>query len=212
MVDLETTGTCSDRHGILQISAVRFNLQTGEVDTNFFDQCLTLPPWRSWDEGTRRWWSQQKRSTLMDILARARDPREVINEFCTWAYPAGSMRMWAKPVHFDFTFVKSYCHDFDLIVPFHYRHVRDVNTFVEGLYYPYEPLDIAEIEFEGPHHNALFDTLHQIKFLLEAIKRRNQPKEISSNVIDVTPTGGPASADEAAGVQVGADGGAEAAG
>lgn len=48
MVDLETTGTSPDETAIIQISAVRFNLLTAEVDPNVFDMCLTMPPGRYW--------------------------------------------------------------------------------------------------------------------------------------------------------------------
>ena len=75
MVDLETTGTSPDETAIIQIAAVRFNLQTGEVDPNVFDMCLSIPPRRYWDEGTRAWWSKMP-DVLMDIWQRQRPPEQ----------------------------------------------------------------------------------------------------------------------------------------
>ena len=172
MVDTETTGTRADRNGLLQISAVRFNLKTQAVDHNFFDECLWIPPWRSWDEGTKTWWGTQKRDVLQSILSRAQDPAQVMDRFVAWAAPANSMRMWAKPSHFDFNFIASYCTDFNLPVPFHYRNVTDMRSFIDALTFPNEPFDQNSVVFDGDVHNALFDVLHQIKVLFEAVKAR----------------------------------------
>lgn len=165
MIDIETTGTLPDRHAIIQIAAVRFNLETGDVSTDFFDRCLALAPHRSWDEGTRHWWMGQKRSTLQGIFDRMEDPRKVFEEFCTWAYPAGSMKFWSKPSHFDFNFISSYCHDYGKPNPFHFRVATDMNSYLRGLYAPNE-VPKLDVPFKGPVHNALYDTLHQIKVLL----------------------------------------------
>ena len=108
MVDIETTGTMPDRGAILQLSAVKFNLQTREVDPNFFDRCLTIPPHRGWDEGTRTWWNQQKPSVLKGILQRAEPYRDVVQDFAKWAYQKPGLRFWAKPTTFDFMFTAAY--------------------------------------------------------------------------------------------------------
>lgn len=161
MVDLETTGTLPDRNAIIQISAVKFNLKTMEVSPDFFDQCLTVPKHRSWDEGTRKWWSKQM-VTLDAIQDRARPWQDVFIEFVEWAYPMGSLRFWSKPTHFDYNFISSYCHDLDLYQPFSYREATDMNSFLRGLYFP-DPVKKLELEFQGVAHNAIDDTLHQIK-------------------------------------------------
>ena len=75
MVDLETTGTSPDETAMIQLAAVKFNLAEGTVDsTDMFNRCLSIPPKRFWDEGTRQWWGQQKREILLDIYARMEDP------------------------------------------------------------------------------------------------------------------------------------------
>ena len=61
MLDIETTGTQPDRAAIIQIGAVKFNLETGAVSNHFFNRSMELPPWRAWSEDTRSWWMQQKR-------------------------------------------------------------------------------------------------------------------------------------------------------
>jgi hypothetical protein len=173
MVDLETTGVLPDRTAILQISAVQFSLERREVLHNFFDRCLLLPPHRHWQESTRQWWASQRLETFQNISARGEPWRDVISAFWDWAMPANSLRLWAKPSHFEFPFLSSYFNDADLTNPFHYRQVNDLNSFIRGLWYPEPPPDLErEIEFTGPAHNALFDTLHQIKVLFAHCDRR----------------------------------------
>ena len=164
MVDLETTGTQPDRTGILQIAAVKFNLKTRAVCPVFFDQCLHLPPHRFWSADTMQWWNRQKSSTLKDIMGRAREPKDVIHEFAKFGYDSPGMNFWSKPTTFDFMFVASYFSDFGLINPFHYRDTKDLNTFLSGLHYPN---DVPEIKWDmtGDAHNALNDTLAQLKWL-----------------------------------------------
>lgn len=178
MVDLETTGTDSGRHGILQISAWRFGLNDGEIDPNPFNRCLWKPPHRSWDEGTRNWWhNPERRATLNSILARAEDPHTVMNDFVEWCRPQESPVFWSKPTHFDFPFIQSYCADYQLVMPFHYRMAQDMNTFIRGIHFPDEAPALT-VKFEGAAHDALFDTLNQIQVLWVHLKARGvQAKE-----------------------------------
>jgi DNA polymerase III epsilon subunit-like protein len=164
MVDIETTGTNPDRAAILQISAVKFNLHERTVCHDFFDRCLSIPPHRFWDEGTRNWWMQQKRSVIADIFQRAENPREVVQDFADWSNPPSTYRFFSKPTHFDFSFVASYFHDYGLPNPFHYRVATDMNSYLRGLYAPNEVPEL-DVPFKGDKHNGLHDTLHQIKVL-----------------------------------------------
>ena len=166
MVDLETTGTSPERTAIIQIAAVKFNLETGAVcATDMFNRCLNLPGWRYWAEDTRSWWMTSNRGVLETIFPRMEDPRIVFEDFCKWAYPAGSLRFWGKPTHFDFSFIQSYARDYGMPMPFHYRTANDLNSWLRGRYFP-DPVPNLEVEFVGKQHDAIFDVLHQIKVLL----------------------------------------------
>lgn len=168
MVDLETTDTDPTRGAILQIAAVRFNLDERTVDVEgMFDRCLRMPPWRRWSEPTREWWSRQDPAILGAILQRGEDPGTVVEAFIRWAEatPAGkALRFWGKPTHFDFSFLSSYFHDFAWSNPFHYREATDMNSFLRGMYYP-QGVPKLDIPFVGDAHNALFDVLNQIQTL-----------------------------------------------
>lgn len=170
MVDIETTGTQPDRAGILQIGAVKFNLETRQVDPNFFDRCLTVPNNRSWSEDTRAWWNQQKPSVLKDIKARAEPHQLVIPAFAQWAYQTPGLRFWAKPTTFDFMFVASYFADAELLNPFHYRNAVDLNSFAKGLFYG-DPAGVPTIPARdmGDAHNAVNDCLMQLQYVYDLI-------------------------------------------
>jgi len=167
MVDIETTGLQPDRHAILQIAAVRFNAETREVDPQFFDKCLTMPAYRSWDEGTRRWWSQQSPTVYNSIISRAEPYADIMAQFQQWYNENPNIRFWAKPTHFDFMFLASYFSDCDLASPMNYRTAKDMNSFIQGLYGHEEvPQDVeAGVSIDGAAHNALNDCFWQLKVL-----------------------------------------------
>lgn len=174
MVDIETTGVQPDRAAILQIAAVKFNIQTREVCSDFFNASLTMPPHRFWSEDTLAWWMKQKRGVLENIRATARPYRDVINEFADWGYKSQGIRFWAKPTTFDFMFCASYFADEKLANPFSYRKATDMNSFINGLYFPATPPEI-QVAMEGDAHNALNDVFWQMKVLFAHIDQAAQP-------------------------------------
>jgi DNA polymerase III alpha subunit (gram-positive type) len=172
MVDIETGGLSPDKHPMLQLAAVKFNLLTGEVDDTYFDRWLVTPETRSWDPDTRHWWSKMP-DILSRIEARAEPIEPVLIDFQEFVCKEGpSIRFWAKPLSFDYPFVQSYFREAGLAMPFHYRLARDMNTYMaaikdRGGYADHNDVDVP---FVGPQHNALFDVIHQIKVLLQSRK------------------------------------------
>ena len=116
MVDIETTGLHPNRNAMIQLAAVKFDLKENKIG-GVFNQCLTIPPNRSWDEGTREWWLRDKREILQRILREGRYYRDVLKEFIEFCSD-GSYRFWSKPLSFDYPFVQSYCHDYEVAMPF----------------------------------------------------------------------------------------------
>lgn len=168
MVDLETTGLSFDKTAVIQIAAVRFNLKEGTVDHQFFDRCLWIPPGRYWDEDTRNWWLKDKREILHSIMQRGEDPRVVLEDLQKWA--GQDSTFYSKPSHFDHSFLSSYYNQYGLSNPFAFYKAQDLRSFVNGLYYPKPAIDwTKKLEFNGPVHNALYDTLHQVRALFAAV-------------------------------------------
>lgn len=166
MIDLETTGLDFARTNIIQIAAVRFNLQERTIDHTFFDRCLLPAPGRFWDEDTRTWWLKDKRTILQSIMQRAESVKPVLEALQLFA--GSNAVLWAKPSHFDHSFLASYYAQYELAIPFHFREVQDMNSFIRGRYFPNKPPNLVElVPFNGPVHNALMDTLHQISTLFK---------------------------------------------
>ncbi len=170
MVDIESTGLSPDDSAMIQLAAVKFNLQEKTIDTSsMFNRSLAIPTKRYWDEGTRQWWSEQKRSILMEIYANMQDPKEVMQEFVNWVgyTPLIPHRFWAKPVHFDYPFVQSYLSQFGIPNPFHFRWATDVNSYIRGS--ARNPgVEQFKTEFKGDAHNAIYDVINQIDALFQA--------------------------------------------
>lgn len=195
MVDIESTGNQNyERYGIIQIAAVKFNYKTEQVDADVFDRCLRLHPGREWDVGTRQWWAKQG-NVLAQIEARAEDPHTVIHDFYQWLlkdWPSERQegrQFWAKPTSFDHPFLVSYFKMFGYDMPCLFRYCRDLNSFMAGLKGdPAHPdFEGQEPQFQGDQHNALHDTLHQIRLLFAMKHMTTQgvilpplPKEIAA--------------------------------
>lgn len=171
MVDLESTGVRSGYSGILQIGAVKFNLATGEVDPNVFDRCPALLPNRFWDEGTRDFWSKHQK-VYQSIVMRQEEPRRVFEDFAEWVSGHSTpLRFWAKPITFDWPLLTSHFEQLGMEMPFFYRTVRDVNTFIaacNGNSADHVNMQHLEDSHNGPLHNALSDCVLQIKMVFEA--------------------------------------------
>lgn len=171
MIDIETTGTHPEHNAVIQIAAVRFNLNEKTVDANsMFDRCLAVAPHRFWEESTRTWWHGKNFKVFRHICSRMEDPGTVMKAFLDWSVSHKTdepQRFWGKPTHFDYSFMQSYFRQFGLPIPYHYRHARDMNTFIAGLAGNPQHREL-NVDFVGDAHNALHDALHQIKILFAA--------------------------------------------
>ncbi len=189
MVDIETTGTTSfDHTAMIQLAAVKFSYGSEDVCGDFFNASLSIPPNRFWDKGTEAWWKKQKPHILQNIIATARPPEQVMREFHAWLlkdYPSNTddgLRFWSKPTHFDFSFIASYFNQYGLQNPCHYRSARDLNSFMAGMAGAGDTLNMEkQVAFHGDEHNALDDTLFQIKMLFAAKNRFTSMEVLSAN-------------------------------
>lgn len=185
MLDIETTGTDSANCAIIQISAVRFNLQLGTVGHDFFDRCLMIPQTRFWQEGGRDFWIKRK-ELYNSMLPRMEDPHAVLKALVEWC--GGQRTLWAKPSHFEFPFLEGYFRRYEMQTPFFYRSVNDQNSFFRGLYWPESPPDFErELPFQGTLHDGLSDTLHQLKVLFHTVNHAKLRREGKLEVVGQGP-------------------------
>ena len=178
MIDVETTGLNPHLNGIIQISAIKFNLEERKVGP-MFDKCPSLLPFRQWDQGTRSFWMEKNRDVYADIVARVEDGPTVYRDFFQWfrrdPQPEDTgIRAWMKPTHFDWGFVASHMQQVDLPMPVHYRYARDLNSFMAGLTGKPDHVSVEqEVPFPkgGKEHNALHDCAWQIDQLFHAVQK-----------------------------------------
>ena len=172
MIDLETTGTQPERAGILQLAAVRFDYASGQIDPNMFNAAMSPAPGRLWDFSTIVWWREEAgRMAHLNTLMKTGRPADVVmKELIAWVgNPSQPVRMWAKPTSFEGPFLSSLFEQLGMQNCFHYRHMRDINTWISALRGdPAQDRSAVEVPFEGQPHNALFDALHDVRVLLAA--------------------------------------------
>jgi hypothetical protein len=170
MVDTETTDTNPHTGGIFQLSAVKFNYQTGEIGGTF-DRFPSLLPFRRWNEGTRHFWQVDNRELYQQIIAKEEAPEPVFRDFRAFASdgPENGYRFWAKPTTFDWGFVASHFEQLGMPMPFHYRYARDLNTFIAALHGGADHVNIEDqVTNMGQKHNGVHDCAYQIDCLFHA--------------------------------------------
>lgn len=170
MVDVETTGTNPGVNGIIQLSAILFNLKEKKVGP-CFDVCPSILPLRSWCMDTREFWMVKNRSVFETIVARQEDGQTAFLKFFHWVREHNPTHFWAKPLSFDWPFVASSMEQCGLPMPMHYRYARDMNSYMAGLNGCADhPIVEKEVPFPagGSQHNALHDCGWQIDQLFYA--------------------------------------------
>lgn len=170
MVDVETTGTNPAYAAVIQIGAIKFNYDTGEIGGTF-NRCLEMAPGRFWSEGTKAFWAKQPAHVLGDIVKRAEPAEQVLRDFSLFAAdgaPYGGYRFWAKPLSFDWPMIASHMEQYGMQMPFAFWQARDVRSFISGLLGCPQNVDMNHITLAGDAHNALYDCALQLKQLFAA--------------------------------------------
>lgn len=138
MVDLETLGTKSDST-IIQISAIAFDIKTGEYfDT--FNQIAdisknTLP--LKVTGSTLQWWVNTNKELFADILNGGHVSSEQVlrnfNDWITSLHLAGveNIFLWGNGILFDNVMIRHQFENVDFEYPIFYRNDRDLRTLVE---------------------------------------------------------------------------------
>lgn len=186
MCDIETTGLKPDRNHIIQVCAVRFNLQTQEYDPNLFDVCLDpdMASFRNVCPNTMAWWADPERQPIWEkIQANKFNPSLALMAFANWLNTGARLVFWGNRNGFDYMFLQSYFADFNVPFPFNYWDSKDLLSYTEGLCegagVPF--IKKNSLEFVGTKHNAKDDTLHQLKYLLHVEQVVKEKKDANNN-------------------------------
>lgn len=172
MVDLETMGKKYNAP-IVAIGAVVFDPATGSIGESFY-KVVCLESSVNWgaviDPSTVIWWlkqSSEARSAIVnDDAIPLQDALLQFREFVSDNVAGGSKKaqVWGNGASFDNSILRS---SYDCIAedyPWEYWNDRDVRTMVElGQAISFDPK--TTIPFEGSHHNALADAIHQARYV-----------------------------------------------
>ena len=186
MCDIETTGVKPDRNHIIQICAVRFNLQAQQYDPNLFEVCLDpdRAAFRHFCPNTMAWWNDPERQPILEkIQANKFNPSLALMAFANWLNTGARLVFWGNRNGFDYMFLQSYFADFNVPFPFNYWDSKDLLSYTEGLCegagVPF--IKKNSLEFVGTKHNAKDDTLHQLKYLLHVERVVKEKKGANNN-------------------------------
>ena len=174
MTDIETLGTDSDST-IIQISAVAFDITTGETK-DYFNQIVNIER----NEGdlkvtarTIKWWLNSHPELLVELLNKGElSSEEVLNNFYEWLgqFEVENTYLWGNGILFDNKMIQHQFEAIGLSYPIHYRNDRDVRTILELAAHK---LGVSEKEIKNlvndkivdarhTPHNALHDCYYQV--------------------------------------------------
>jgi hypothetical protein len=175
MVDIETLGTGSDAT-IFQISAIAFDIKTGEYISTFnriadIEKNLYLKV----DGSTLKWWLNTNKELLSELLNKGKgSSEELLNDFYEWLISKSednkNIYLWGNGILFDNKMIQHQLEDEGLDYPIYYRNDRDVRTLVD---LAGEKLGISEKELKSMYddealikHDAFDDVKYQINLVV----------------------------------------------
>lgn len=170
MIDLETLATTADAV-IMSLGAVRFSLETNEIDTeNAFYVSLSIEDnlqlGRRIDESTLIWWMQQSVQAQGVFHEAKHSLHTALPDFAEWFAPTADALVWSNGADFDLPMLAHIMRQIGVEVPWHYANSRCVRT--------YRNLPGArnvKVNKVGTHHNALDDAVYQAS-LVQAIHHK----------------------------------------
>lgn len=174
MIDLETLGT-HNKAPIISIGAAWFDLESKTIGNTFYatldvaDQIDSKI--RFADASTIKWWMSQGDAAKKVFKDDAHPTKDVLTSFAAWILnTAGASKgakatkkcfPWGNGSSFDITLMESIFKDYGIDCPWLFYNVMDFRTYRRFL------CDNKKVSKEGVNHNALDDSLSQIKFLFE---------------------------------------------
>lgn len=162
MIDLETLGTTADAV-ILSIGAVKFNLETGEIDPEGFYRSISvdsnLALGRRISEDTLIWWFKQP-TAAQAVFHEAKEHLDsALIELSDWM-SAGDCLVWSNGADFDLPMLAHAYTQCSVEAPWKFWNSRCVRT--------YKNLPGAKdlrVALSGVKHNALSDAFDQAKLV-----------------------------------------------
>jgi hypothetical protein len=172
MIDLETLGQ-EPGSVIVTISAVQFNIETGQIG-EIFDQSISiesnLNSGLKIDPETFKWWltrGEQARYDLVEKLNIGKDLDSTLIHFSHWFSKINQNKntlVWGRGPRFDFGLLTYAYKNFGYPIPWNFRNELCVRT-MEWLRPELKKEAIREKEHS--EHMGIGDCLYQIKYIVE---------------------------------------------
>lgn len=179
MLDIETVGN-KPGCGIISISAVLFNINTGKISNVYqFNQSIN---WKhqllfgyNYDISTLNWWKGTNKKLFHKLSESENHFVEVAKSFQNWyrSIPNSSkLRLWANSPKFDICILEAWYRKALKGAEFkqfwNTWEERDVRTIAS-----LDPNIKRNLKFIGDKHNSLDDCKHQIRYCHAIIKKYN---------------------------------------
>ncbi len=165
MVDIETLGNKSNSV-ITQISAVRFDRETGETGEEFdihLDIQDCMEQGLEVNADTLMWWFKQDaaaRAPFTDTSIKRHDLHYALVNFEQWLKYTGDFDgIWGNSARFDLGLLSDAYDKIRRDIPWPYWTELDVRTLVS-----FKPEVKTNTTFKGVPHNAIDDCKHQINY------------------------------------------------
>lgn len=160
MIDCETLGTSADAV-ILSIGAVKFDLESGQMDDEGYYASVSIDSnfelKRRASESTIMWWMQQPPSA-QGVFHEAKQPLDTaLRGLIEWL-DHDKRRVWSNGADFDIPMLSHAYTQLNLNTPWQFWNARCVRT--------YKSLPAASsVQPFKNDHNALRDAVNQAKFV-----------------------------------------------
>lgn len=182
MVDIETLGTKTDST-VFQVSAIAFDLVTGEHYPNYFNLIADIEKNKTLnvDGSTLKWWLNTDKELLTRILnAGSYSSKDILISFHSWlsslpykvnkTLENDNLYLWGNGILFDNKMIQHQFQSIGLEYPIYYKNDRDVRTILEiaSLKTGLTEKEIKD-KFQDESlvkHNAIDDVKAQIKLVV----------------------------------------------
>ena len=183
MTDIETLGTHSDSQ-IIQIAACAFNIETGEIISQF-NECVDICNGEhiKVTGNTLSWWLKTNSELLSEIIKvgneTSKSLKQVLTDFDNFIYQwdlveNNEIYLWGNGILFDNKMIQAQMESVGLKYPIFYRNDRDMRTIVD---LACKKMGISEKELrEGFNddslvaHNAFDDVKYQINIVTKCYR------------------------------------------
>ena len=163
MLDIETLGT---KPGciVLTLGAAKFDPLTGALGSTFYEAInfkSSVLAGLKCEPNTYAWWQKQSAESRKAAFAGETELRDAMSRFAKWAHTGGEpQHWWSQGSDFDFPILEAAFRAVNMQAPWRYWAKRDTRTA-----YAIAGFDSKEADKtrQGTYHNALDDSLHQIK-------------------------------------------------